>query len=78
MNWFFVLGSLVLFLALECLAHMLFTKNRKISEALSIITFLLCAWLITDEYLWMKIVGVVLIVIAIFADLYRRQVMLNS
>ena len=74
MNWIFLLGSLVLFLTLEYLVHLFFTRNRKASEALSIVLFLLWAWLITDEYLWVNIVGVVLIAIASLADLYRRKV----
>lgn len=71
MAWYWFFLVVLVFVVLEVFTGWTFSKNRKMSEALSIATFLLCAWVFTEE--GMATFGAVLFVVAIVIDLVRRR-----
>ena len=67
-----------MFFLFEFFIHLSFRKYRKLSELLSIVVFLFCAWLLTENDIVISIFGGILLAIAMLSDLYRRKLFTST
>jgi hypothetical protein len=73
MNWLWILLSIIVFFAVELLIYFNFHKNRKISEILSIVIFLISAFLVVNDKAEIYIIGGILMCLALYLDFKRNE-----
>lgn len=74
MSLIWIVSIVTIFIVLEAVMYARFKKNKKFSEVLNIVAFLICAWMVTDSSTFIMWLGGVLLVVAIILDMHRRQI----
>lgn len=73
MNWLWLLISIIVFIFVEALIHLNFKNNRIISEILTIIIFLISAFLVVNDKAEIYITGGIFMCLALYLDFKRRR-----